>query len=72
MAKKHIKFGVFCNQIVGHIRKAPSVAEVIATLPKRVQTYWSSIRYRDEFTFIWLLVNLCLHLHIINDLNQIL
>jgi len=46
--KKHIKFAVFCNQMIGHIRKAPSVAEVIEALPKRVQTYWSSIKYKDE------------------------
>jgi len=46
--KKHVKFGVFCNQIVGHIRKAPSVAEVIEALPKRVKEYWSSIKYKDE------------------------
>ena len=46
--KKHIKFAVFCNQMIGHIRKAPSVAEVIEALPKRVKTYWSSIQYKDE------------------------
>jgi len=46
--KKHIKFAVFCNQMIGHIRKAPSVAEVIEALPKRVKTYWSSIKYKDE------------------------
>lgn len=46
--KKHIKFAVFCNQMIGHLRKAPSVAEVIEALPKRVQTYWSNIMYKDE------------------------
>ena len=46
--KKHIKFAVFCNQMIGHIRKAPSVAEVIEALPKRVKTYWSNIQYKDE------------------------
>jgi len=48
MATKNIKFGVFCNQMIGHIRKAPSPAEVIEALPKRVKNYWSSIKYKDE------------------------
>lgn len=47
MATKNIKFGVFCNQMIGHIRKAPSIEAVIKALPKKVKACWSSIKFID-------------------------
>jgi hypothetical protein len=46
--KKNIKFGVFCNQMIGHLRTAATVAEAIDALPKRVKKCWSNIMYKDE------------------------
>jgi hypothetical protein len=43
-----IKFGVFCNQMVGRMVRANSLVEAINNLPIKLKKHWSVIMYRDE------------------------
>ena len=47
MKAKTQKFGIFCNSIIGEMRRAESVEALMAGMCKRHKEFWSNIMFRD-------------------------